>query len=102
MLRNRKLLVFIILALVSITCYPSFSEAINYTYDDLNRLRSVEYDDGSSVGYIYDEVGNLVQTSTTPVSWLLSISNVGTGSGIITANSGTISWSGSTGTVSNK
>lgn len=33
----------------------------DYTYDDLNRLLQVEYDDGTVIEYVYDEVGNRVQ-----------------------------------------
>ncbi|MDP3028708.1 MAG: RHS repeat domain-containing protein [Deltaproteobacteria bacterium] len=33
----------------------------DYTYDDLNRLLQVEYDDGTVIEYVYDEVGNRLQ-----------------------------------------
>src|SRR5208337_3760767 len=48
MLSDKRLFVFIILALVSMLCCPGFSEAENYTYDSLNRLTN-----GTSVGTTY-------------------------------------------------
>lgn len=33
--------------------------AIHYTYDDLNRLTGVTYDNGASISYSYDPAGNL-------------------------------------------
>jgi YD repeat-containing protein len=41
---------------------------ISYSYDSLNRLVGVEYSDGSTITYAYDEVGNReTLTSTGPV-----------------------------------
>lgn len=38
-----------------------------YTYDNLNRLVQVQYDDGTVIQYSYDAVGNrLVQVVTPP------------------------------------
>jgi hypothetical protein len=34
------------------------AETISYSYDPGNRLQSVEYDDGQSVHYVYDNLGN--------------------------------------------
>lgn len=36
--------------------------ATSYTYDDLNRLTKVAYDDGRSISYTYDAAGNLLTT----------------------------------------
>ncbi len=38
----------------------AFATSVNYQYDDLNRLKQVEYADGSSILYGYDEVGNRI------------------------------------------
>jgi YD repeat-containing protein len=61
MLRYRSLLIFVILALVLTALCPSFAGAANYTYDALNRLIRVDYDNGTYVEYSYDEVGNRLQ-----------------------------------------
>lgn len=37
--------------------------ATSYSYDALNRLKSVTYSDGSSISYTYDAAGNIVGTS---------------------------------------
>jgi len=54
------------------TCITSFAASATYTYDDLNRLRSIEYGDGTVIQYSYDEVGNRViqepSATTLPVS----------------------------------
>jgi YD repeat-containing protein len=36
----------------------SHAETINYIYDELNRLKRVEYGDGSAIEYTYDSAGN--------------------------------------------
>lgn len=41
----------------------SASAATQYTYDDLNRLTKVQYDDGRSITYTYDPAGNLLGIS---------------------------------------
>ena len=46
---------------------PSFAETINYIYDELNRLRRVEYEDGTIVEYTYDKAGNREQRTVTQV-----------------------------------
>ena len=57
----RRLQAFIILIFIAILLCPAFIEAAAYTYDALNRLIRVDYDNGTSVQYFYDEVGNRVQ-----------------------------------------
>ena len=39
-----------------------------YTYDDLNRLTSVTYDNGQKVDYTYDAGGNLLSVQSTGVT----------------------------------
>jgi len=49
----------------------SISYAIDYVYDDLNRLAQVVYPTGEIIQYTYDATGNLlnvVQTSQSPAS----------------------------------
>lgn len=38
----------------------AFADPVNYQYDDLNRLQQVEYADGTTIIYGYDEVGNRI------------------------------------------
>ena len=60
------------IAIACMTCITSFAASATYTYDDLNRLRSIEYGDGTVIQYSYDEVGNRViqepSATTLPVS----------------------------------
>ncbi|MDD5154149.1 MAG: RHS repeat protein [Desulfovibrionales bacterium] len=51
----------VVLAFSFLFLFASLAGAIDYTYDDLNRLLRVEYDDGTVIEYVYDEVGNRVQ-----------------------------------------
>jgi YD repeat-containing protein len=54
----------VVLAFSFLFLFASLAGAIDYTYDDLNRLLRVEYDDGTVIEYVYDEVGNRVQRVT--------------------------------------
>lgn len=39
----------------------SHEETTTYSYDNLNRLVQVIYNDGTSYGYVYDNLGNRIQ-----------------------------------------
>jgi YD repeat-containing protein len=39
----------------------SYAETINYIYDELNRLKRVEYENGTVIQYTYDKAGNRLQ-----------------------------------------
>ena len=39
--------------------FASWVAAITYEYDDLNRLRKVDYENGASIIYEYDAAGNI-------------------------------------------
>ncbi|RKZ91501.1 MAG: hypothetical protein DRR19_07010 [Candidatus Parabeggiatoa sp. nov. 1] len=41
------------------------SHAIDYIYDDLNRLIQVNYPTGQTISYSYDSVGNLLSVTLT-------------------------------------
>jgi YD repeat-containing protein len=46
---------------------PGLAGSAQYTYDSLNRLTQVQYDDGTTIQYTYDAVGNrLVKQVTVP------------------------------------
>ncbi len=40
--------------------------AIEYDYDDLDRVEKVTYDDGSSVSFVYDKAGNVLERTAVP------------------------------------
>jgi YD repeat-containing protein len=49
------------------------AEAITYTYDELNRLTRVDYDNGSVVEYTYDKAGNITLQKNTPAASLPTV-----------------------------
>jgi YD repeat-containing protein len=55
----------LLLLLTSVVVYAG---TITYTYDELNRLKQVDYGDGTIIQYIYDNAGNrtTVYVNTTP------------------------------------
>lgn len=56
--RLRGLFIILVIAVLFVPAIPSYTETIIYQYDDLNRLKGVEYGDGTVITYDYDEVGN--------------------------------------------
>ncbi|MFA4916436.1 MAG: RHS repeat domain-containing protein [Syntrophales bacterium] len=50
-----------IITLLFTSVILSYSESINYVYDDLNRLIRIEYGSEQFIEYTYDEVGNRTQ-----------------------------------------
>jgi YD repeat-containing protein len=48
--------------LVGLMITPT-SHAIDYIYDDLNRLIQVNYPTGQTISYSYDSVGNLLSVT---------------------------------------
>ncbi len=62
-----ELLLCMMISFIVVPCISSFAETTaTYTYDDLNRLIRVQYGDGSSIEYGYDEVGNRTVKETQP------------------------------------
>lgn len=51
--------------LVTLLCMASPAYAISYTYDYLNRLTSVTYENGQKLTYTYDAAGNLLSVTVT-------------------------------------
>lgn len=51
--------VFAMAALLGLSGHSTAQVTINYAYDDLNRLESVDRDDGPLVVYVYDDVSNI-------------------------------------------
>lgn len=44
---------------------PSFAGQRNYTYDTMNRLVQVDYNDNTVIDYVYDNLGNRLQKAST-------------------------------------
>ena len=56
-MKRRILSIIAILFLVSISI-PALAGTVEYTYDELNRIKTVIYEDGTTIVYDYDDVGN--------------------------------------------
>ncbi len=50
--------------LVLLFAIASLAETINYGYDNMGQINSVEYGDRTAVGYVYDSAGNRLQKAT--------------------------------------
>jgi YD repeat-containing protein len=59
--RHALLISMTMIALLFATVIVSYAETINYIYDELNRLKRVEYGDGTVVEYTYDKAGNRLE-----------------------------------------
>jgi len=59
--------------LFSLGTPPAFAATVHYTYDELNRLTRVEYEDGTIIEYGYDAAGNRTSYKTTPPSGSLTV-----------------------------
>lgn len=59
-----------LLAIVLTLFYLASANAAvaTYTYDELDRLTKVEYDDGTAIIYAYDEIGNRLQITTNTIA----------------------------------
>jgi YD repeat-containing protein len=60
-MRRALLISMTMIALLFATVIPSYAETINYIYDELNRLKRVEYGDGTVIEYTYDKAGNRLE-----------------------------------------
>jgi uncharacterized protein RhaS with RHS repeats len=52
--------------IVSLLLLPAPGFAITYTYDVLNRLKTVSYENGGSITYSYDATGNITALAVVP------------------------------------
>lgn len=57
-LRLQIIRAIIICIVIASYCPNVLADSLIHTYDDLNRLTRVEYGNGVTIDYIYDEVGN--------------------------------------------
>ena len=89
------MIIALLLALVGVP----YAGAVDYTYDDLNRLIRVDYSDGRSLEYTYDGVGNRVQQRACSYSLSTAIQSFygpgGTGTTIVMAGAA-CAWTAST------
>jgi len=86
----------------------AFSETVQYTYDNLDRITKAEYSDGTVIEYAYDAAGNRMDEKVALGSHTITASAGSNGaispSGVVTVNDGanqqftitpdTGSWSG--------
>lgn len=70
--------ILIILAVLVVAAFSGRAFAATYTYDNANRLLSVDYGNGTLVGYTYDDAGNMLSmavSDTAPPSGSITINN---------------------------
>jgi hypothetical protein len=65
-MRHGLLISFVVISLIVVSFNTSYADTTNYIYDELNRLKRVEYGDGTVIEYIYDNTGNRLQTIQLP------------------------------------
>ncbi|OGP72628.1 MAG: hypothetical protein A2V86_04265 [Deltaproteobacteria bacterium RBG_16_49_23] len=57
-IRRGLLLIIAIITLLFASTAISYGEAIDYIYDELNRLKRIKYADGTVIEFTYDKTGN--------------------------------------------
>jgi YD repeat-containing protein len=60
-MRHGLLISLVVIGLFVMWFGNSHAETINYIYDELNRLKRVEYGDGTVIEYTYDKAGNRLE-----------------------------------------
>jgi len=58
--------ILFLVSLIFLISFPLITSATEYTYDSLNRLVQVRYDDGTTVKYTYDAMGNRLTQEVIP------------------------------------
>jgi YD repeat-containing protein len=64
----KKVLQSVLWAILSLflVAYPALAGTAQYTYDSLNRLVQVQYEDGTVIQYTYDAAGNRLVKQVIP------------------------------------
>jgi YD repeat-containing protein len=62
-----------VILLCFLLTFSALSTTAQYAYDNLNRLVMVQYDDGTTIQYTYDAVGNRLTQEVTAFSQMLSL-----------------------------
>lgn len=65
-IRHGVLICLVVISLIAISFNTSYPENTTYTYDELNRLIQVIYEDGRGVIYTYDASGNRITLASYP------------------------------------
>jgi len=80
LLPSSKLPLRLVCALCCSLTVSGFSDSSHHAYDDLNRLRIVNYANGTAIEYSYDEVGNRtsLMSSNSPSSFPVSLTDQAT------------------------
>jgi len=81
-LKNKALIFIAAIAFILTSAIAALADSINYTYDDLNRLRKVDYGNGYVIEYDYDEVGNRQQGKFMLNPHTLTVQKTGAGSSV--------------------
>jgi parallel beta-helix repeat protein/predicted outer membrane repeat protein len=63
-LKHRVLVCLTVSAFILLSAAISSAETTDYIYDDTSRLIRVEYEDGTEIDYVYDNMGNRMQKNT--------------------------------------
>jgi hypothetical protein len=77
----------LLLSLAALFCLPAWADS--YTYDSLNRLAAVQYDNGGGIAYTYDKAGNRLSSFVTPPSvsdYSLTVIRSGNGGGTVSGS----------------
>ena len=53
---------------LSLCTTVTLAATVNYTYDNSGRLTRIDYDNGTSIAYVYDPAGNLLSRTVTAAS----------------------------------
>jgi YD repeat-containing protein len=97
-IRHGLLISIAVIGLFFTSVLTSYAETINYIYDELNRLKRVEYGDGTVIEYGYDSAGNRFTLNITQESVSTPSTPTGPSSGI-TGTSYTYTTGGSSSNV---
>ena len=86
----KALLTLVMISGILLSAYAANAATANYTYDELDRLITATYDDGTIITYNYDELGNRLSTSCSGANCSQTLSTLVTGSGSISPASPTV------------
>lgn len=89
-LKSKALIIIAAVVFNLISGFAALADSINYTYDDLNRLRKVDYGNGYVIEYDYDEVGNRWMSKIMLNPHTLTVQKAGIGAGVGVVTSSTI------------